>query len=180
VLGISAVSRHVARRFTILLPAVDEGYPLWTQVWQLARCRFAVANHPQIPNQCRWTSQNLVFRLATRERDKSQSSDSIVILGIAINAMSFILPAIIALLCFALLYEIARQRNRDRPWLWGLVGAALFPAVALGILLGIYAFVHGRSLFAGLAYLCHRCRKPTARPQRQEAACAHCGNRLTA
>lgn len=79
---------------------------------------------------------------------------------------------------FVLFYTLARNRHRDRPWLWGLIGGLLFPVSVVGMFLWIYSALKGKSILKGFACFCPQCRQEVPSPFRQEGICPDCGTRF--
>lgn len=90
---------------------------------------------------------------------------------------SIVLVVLLFALFFALFYLVARRRNRDRPWLWGLVAVILYPAIILGF---IAYLVHGEWLLNKIAWLCPQCRQPVVKPQLRPRVCGTCGSQVSA
>lgn len=79
---------------------------------------------------------------------------------------------------FVMFHTIARNRNRDRPWLWGLIGGLLYPVTVVGFFLWMYSLLKGDSLLNRVACLCPQCRKDVPSPYRHAGICPDCGARF--
>lgn len=84
----------------------------------------------------------------------------------------------VAIAFFVLFYIMARNRHRNRPWMWGLIGGLLYPVAIVGIFLWIYSVLKGKSILNGFACLCPKCRKEVPHPYRQQGICPVCGARF--
>jgi hypothetical protein len=91
--------------------------------------------------------------------------------------MSFLPTMVVAALFFPLFYLVARRRNRDRPWLWGLGAVILSPAIILGFIMYL---VHGEWLLNKIAWLCPQCRQPVVKPELRPRVCGTCGSQVSA